>query len=88
MCFCPFATAQNVKTKGKSEVSTPESTHHKHSDSSGGGTPARDLYKAALEPASAGGRGGKDTGKSDAKVLEWGSFAPSVIREYYLSKMH
>lgn len=27
-------------------------------------------------------------GKADSKVLEWGSFPPTVIREYYLGKVH
>jgi hypothetical protein len=61
-------------------------------------TPLRDLHRSMMEAsnmgnnsvgASGGGaRGVKENTKADAKVLEWGSFAPSVIRDYYLSKTH
>jgi hypothetical protein len=60
-------------------------------------TPLRDLHRSMMEAnsmgngisASGGGaRGAKENTKADAKVLEWGSFAPCVIRDYYLSKTH
>lgn len=97
-----FNAPQNLKGKSgiKSEVGTPESNGRKSLD---GGTPQRDLlYKHSFTDSGFGngsfsgsfsngplsaGRGGRDSAKSDAKVLEWGSFAPSVIREYYLTRM-
>jgi hypothetical protein len=83
---------QNLKGKGgiKSEIGTPESAGRKSLES---GTPHRDLFRNSFNEfsgagAMSAGRGGpRESTKADAKVLEWGSFAPTVIREYYLSKM-
>lgn len=74
---------QSQKGKGgKGEVGTPESGggggHHSRDSSS----VARDMFK------NGNGNGRADGAKADSKVLEWGSFPPSVIREFYLGKMH
>jgi hypothetical protein len=65
-------------------VGTPESGTRKEMS-----TPLRDLHRSTLEAGSgSAARGAKENTKADAKVLEWGSFAPCVIRDYYLSKTH
>lgn len=85
-------------TKGKvskgGEVNTPDShhsnsnntsNHHSRDNSS---STVKEMFKNGRAAAEAAGGNSAGNGKSDSKVLEWGSFPPTVIREYYLSKMH
>ena len=70
----------------KSESHTPQSNNNGVGNSSmnsnnqhrdGGGN-------NSSTPLSSGNKG--VPAKADAKILEWGSFAPSTIREYYINK--
>ena len=71
----------------KSESHTPQSnnngvgngsmnSNNQHRD--GGGNNSNST------PLSSGNKG--VPAKADAKILEWGSFAPATIREYYINK--
>lgn len=59
-----------------------------HSRSRDNSTISKDMFKNTRLmdgiPTNTNGGGGK----ADSKVLEWGSFPPTVIREYYLGKVH